>query len=111
MLVSIALAIPRWLLMTMITSPLLIVAVNTIHGISFGMFWIAGVALMSERAPAAVTTSAQGLLALAVGGIGSSVGVMGASWIVTTWDTTVMYVVATACGALAFVFALMAMKR
>ena len=59
--------------------PVAIVAVNTVHGITFGMFWIAGVALMNDRAPDRVATSAQGLLALAVGGIGSSLGILGAA--------------------------------
>ena len=47
---TMALAIPRWALMTILTSPVAIVAVNTVHGITFGMFWIAGVAIMSDRA-------------------------------------------------------------
>jgi PPP family 3-phenylpropionic acid transporter len=111
LLISVILSVPRWFLMTLMTSPILIVLVNTIHGITFGMFWIAGVALMSERAPSQVMTSAQGLLALAVGGFGSSLGVMGASWIVTTWDTSVMYVVATICSSMGLFFSYMAVRR
>jgi len=111
LLLSMVLAIPRWALMTVIVSPWLIVLVNTIHGITFGMFWIAGVTLMNQRAPAEVTTSAQGLFSLAVGGIGSTVGVMGASWIVTNWDTTIMYSASTVCGMLGLLFALMAVRR
>lgn len=107
---SIALAIPRWVLMAVLTDPVLIVLVNTVHGITFGMFWISGVALMNDRAPAAVSTSAQGLLALAVGGFGSSLGVMGASSIATTWGTVPMYYAATITAVLAFVCAVMAVK-
>jgi len=94
-----------------VVSPWLIVLVNMIHGVTFGMFWIASVALMSHRAPAEVATSAQGLLALAVGGIGSSLGVMGASWIVMTWDTTVMYQAAAVSAAVGIICALMAVRR
>jgi PPP family 3-phenylpropionic acid transporter len=110
LLISVALAIPRWALMTVLTDPVAIVAVNTVHGVTFGMFWIASVALMNKRAPAKVATSAQGLLALAVGGIGSSLGVMGASWIATTWDTTVMYEAATALAVGGFFCAIMAVR-
>ena len=85
--------------------------VNTVHGITFGLFWISGVALMSARAPAEVATSGQGLLALAVGGFGSSLGVMGASWIATTWDTTTMYYAATGSGLLGLFCGLMAVRR
>ena len=110
LLASVALAIPRWALMAILTEPLFIVLVNVLHGITFGMFWIAGVALMSERAPPEVATSAQGLLALAVGGIGSSMGVMGASWIATTWGTVAMYHVATLVGILALACAALAVR-
>ena len=108
---AMALAIPRWALMTVLTSPVAIVVVNTVHGITFGMFWIAGVALMNDRAPERVATSAQGLLALAVGGIGSSLGILGASWLATTWDTTVMYQVATGFAVAGTASALMAVRR
>jgi MFS family permease len=104
------LAIPRWVLMMVVSDPVGIVLVNTIHGITFGMFWIASVALMNARAPVHVATSAQGLLALAVGGIGSSLGVIGASWIVTTWDTGMMYQVSIVTGILACVCGLKAVR-
>ena len=110
LLISIALAVPRWALMIVLTDPVAIVAVNTVHGVTFGMFWIAAVALMNERAPAEVATSAQGLLALAVGGIGSSLGVIGASWIATTWGTMMMYRVATVFGLMAVLCAVMAVR-
>ena len=110
-LLAIGLAIPRWILMTMVTGPIAIVLVNAIHGITFGVFWIAGVALMSARAPKEVTTSAQALFALAVGGFGSTLGVVGASWVVTTWGTSVMYSTASAVGCTAFFCAAMAVRK
>ena len=110
LLASISLAVPRWMLLALLTDPVLIVLVNTVHGITFGMFWISGVALMNERAPVAVSTSAQGLLALAVGGFGSSLGVMGASSIATTLGTVPMYYAATVTAILALLCAIMAVK-
>jgi PPP family 3-phenylpropionic acid transporter len=111
LLVAMGLAIPRWALMVTLTSPWLIVALNMVHGITFGVFWLAAVALMSAKAPAEVATSGQGLLALAVGGFGSAMGVMGASWIAGTWDTTVMYQVATVSGVIALFCAVMAVRE
>jgi MFS transporter, PPP family, 3-phenylpropionic acid transporter len=110
LLLSMFLAIPRWVLMMVVSDPVGIVLVNTIHGITFGMFWIASVALMNARAPVHVATSAQGLLALAVGGLGSSLGVIGASWIVTTWDTQMMYQVSIVTGMMACVCGLKAVR-
>jgi PPP family 3-phenylpropionic acid transporter len=111
LIVAMSLSVPRWALMTVVTDPMAIVLVNTVHGITFGLFWISGVALMSARAPAEVATSGQGLLALAVGGFGSSLGVMGASWITTTWDTTTLYYAATGSGLLGLACGLMAVRR
>ncbi len=95
----------------MVTGPIAIVLVNAVHGITFGLFWIAGVALMSARAPQEVTTSAQALFALAVGGFGSTLGVVGASWVVTNWGTAVMYEAAGAVGLMAFLCAAMAVRK
>jgi MFS transporter, PPP family, 3-phenylpropionic acid transporter len=111
LLLAMALAVPRWMLMTTLITPWIIVVVNMVHGVTFGLFWIASVALMSARAPAAVLTSAQGLLGLAVGGIGSTLGVMGASWISTQWDTTVMYQVATVSGLMGLACAAIAVRK
>lgn len=82
------LAIPRWLLAAVSTSLLFTVAAHAVHGITFGAFWIAAVALIGERAPKHLRTSGLGLLSAAVGGVGSGLGNLGGSLIVDSGADT-----------------------
>jgi hypothetical protein len=63
------------------------------------------VALISRRAPPEVATSAQGLLAAAVGGVGSAIGMIGSSKIVELGTTTDIYHAAQVVSLLALVAA------
>ncbi|MCK6524135.1 MFS transporter [Myxococcota bacterium] len=73
-LASALLAIPRWILTAWATAPWLVIGLQASHGFTFGAFWVSAVALVSRRAPAHLTNSAQGLLGAAVGGIGAALG-------------------------------------
>jgi PPP family 3-phenylpropionic acid transporter len=105
-LVATLVGMARWLVMEQTTSGVLLVGLQGLHGVSFGLFWIAGVAIMNRRAPSEVAISAQGLLAVAVGGVGSAIGTMGGSWIVTEMTTTDLFVGAQALSAVAILGAL-----
>lgn len=100
-LVATLVGMARWLAMEQTTSGELLVGLQGLHGVSFGLFWIAGVAIMNRRAPSEVAISAQGLLAVAVGGVGSAIGTMGGSWIVTEMTTTDLFVGAQALSIVA----------
>ncbi len=106
-----ALAILRWLLTAAVDSGPALVACQALHGITFGAFWIAGVALVSERAPREVTTSAQGLLAAAVGGVGSMIGLVGASRVVELLDTRWLFLCGAIVGVLALACAILGTRR
>ena len=90
----VGLAWVRWWGMSNTSEGWVLVLLQGLHGITFGAFWIAAVALVSRRAPAEVATSAQGLLAAAVGGVGSAIGMTGSSLIVDMGTTTDIYVAA-----------------
>ncbi|MGB0641343.1 MAG: MFS transporter, partial [Myxococcota bacterium] len=111
LLIAVGLSIPRWILMCMVTAPLAIVAVNVLHGITFGLFWIAGVALIGEKAPAKIATSALGVFAAAVGGVGSTLGTVGSSVIEEQWGTIAIYQFATVCALLGLVCFIMAVRK
>jgi PPP family 3-phenylpropionic acid transporter len=95
----------RWWGMSVTTEGWGLVLLQGLHGITFGAFWIAGVALISRRAPPEVATSAQGLLAAAVGGVGSAIGMIGSSKIVELGTTTDIYHAAQVVSLLALVAA------
>jgi MFS transporter, PPP family, 3-phenylpropionic acid transporter len=69
---SLATASLRWLCLSRVTSAAAILLLQPLHGITFGMFWVAGVLLVRDRGHAA-PTAAQGLFAAALG-VGSLVG-------------------------------------
>lgn len=102
----VAIAIVRWWGMSQTTNGWVLVALQGLHGITFGAFWIASVALVSQRAPAEVSTSAQGLLAAAVGGVGSAMGMIGSSLIIDAGSTSDIYIAAQYVSAAALVAAL-----
>ena len=106
-LFAIGLAVIRWLLTANVDTGLALVACQALHGITFGGFWIAGVTLVSDRAPAEVSTSAQGLLAASVGGVGSMIGLVGASWVVELMATRWLFLCGAGIGVLALVCAFM----
>ncbi|MFT4977430.1 MAG: PPP family 3-phenylpropionic acid transporter [Myxococcota bacterium] len=82
----------RWVLTALATEGWQLVLLQGSHGFTFGAFWIAAVALVSSRADESVTTSAQGLLAAAVGGVGGFIGLTGASIISEGSDTTAIFI-------------------
>jgi MFS transporter, PPP family, 3-phenylpropionic acid transporter len=74
---AVLLGIPRWLGTALLPWPWMIVGLQVVHGVSFGAFWIAVVALLAKRAPSAIQTSAQTLLSAAVGGLGALLAAAG----------------------------------
>ncbi len=87
--------IPRWALTAWVTSPVALVAVQALHGVTFGLFWIAAVHLMAARAPRAVAASAQSLHAAASYGVGALAGAFMAGGVREHLGTTAIFWVLT----------------
>ena len=68
--IGLASGAPRWWLTGYVEEPVLLVLVQALHGLTFGAFWVAGVALFSEHLPQNVQSSAQALWSGAVFGAG-----------------------------------------
>ena len=98
-------AVIRWSLMTLVSAPLAIMATRGLHGMSFGLFWISVVALVSMRSPSEAPASGQALLGASVGGLGAGVGVYWGARIVENGGTWAMYDWAVNIGICAFVLA------
>jgi PPP family 3-phenylpropionic acid transporter len=60
----------RWGLNAVVEDPALFVAIQALHGLSFGAFWIGAVELLRRRAPPEVGNSAQALLTTSAYGVG-----------------------------------------
>jgi MFS family permease len=70
LLAAVLVGIPHAWLTGAATDPLHLIAIQGLRGVAFGGFWIAGVSLLSERAPPALGSSAQALLPATSFGLG-----------------------------------------
>ena len=110
-LAAMLVATPRWLLTAMVDSAWLLLLLQAGHGFTFGAFWLAGVALISSRAPVGVETSAQGLFAASVGGVGAMIGMVGASFIVDHFPTHHLFLWGAGAGGLAICAAVLGLRE
>lgn len=64
----------RWLAVSRVRSPVVLVLLQSLHGMTFGMFWSAAIALVAGTVPAPLRATGQALLVMAInlgGGLGS----------------------------------------
>ncbi len=66
----------RSLLYAFVLEPWLLLAVQLLHGATFSLLWVAGVAYADELAPGGMGATAQGLFTATVLGLGSAVGAL-----------------------------------
>jgi PPP family 3-phenylpropionic acid transporter len=71
---SFAAGVVRWALMAVVRSAPALVAVSLLHGLTFGAFYVAAVAFMSERVPSERRASGQALFAAVTFGVGGIAG-------------------------------------
>ena len=64
----------RWALMAVVTEPAALVALQVLHALGFGAFYLASIAIVDEEAPAKVRASAQGVFSAFVFGIAAALG-------------------------------------
>ena len=98
---AVILGVPRWLGTALLPWPWMIVALQVVHGVSFGAFWIAVVALLAKRAPHAIQTSAQTLLSAAVGGLGALLAAAGGGLVLARAGGRAMFLVDAVVAVLA----------
>ncbi len=104
-------AIPRWILTAYLIDPTALALVQGLHGISFALFWIAGVEEVARRAEVAgagkldISASAQSLWAAGTYGFGALVGALGAGAIRQVWGTAAVFEACAGISVLATGFA------
>jgi PPP family 3-phenylpropionic acid transporter len=96
---SLATAAVRWTLLARVVSPVAILCLQPLHGVTFGLFWVAGVTLVRDRGHAA-PTAAQGLFSAAIGS-GSLIGMNLAGRLLELGGGQLLYGAAGGCAALA----------
>ena len=78
LLICFGLSSIRWLVMALTSDPVVLVLAATLHGFTFGAFYLSSVAWMVERAPGSLRATGQSLFAAATFGVGGIVGYRGA---------------------------------
>jgi len=111
LVLSIASAAPRWLITGQADSPAVLIATQSLHGISFGGFWVACIALFSERAPAGLGATSQGLFTAATFGAGYLVAMSVAAVVLRITDTGALFTGMAATSAVAAVWTLVLWTR
>ena len=71
---SFALSALRWGGMALVSAPVPLVALNLLHGMTFGAFYVSSVAFMARRVPEHLRASGQGLFAAVTFGVGGLIG-------------------------------------
>jgi PPP family 3-phenylpropionic acid transporter len=101
---ALAVATLRWTLLSHVTHEAVILCLQPLHAITFGMFYTAGVTLMRDRGGSDAPASAQGLYASALG-LGSMIGMWATGRLLEAGGGQLLYRCAAVSAALGFVAA------
>ena len=63
----------RWLAIAAVDAPWALIAVQPLHGLSFGLFWSAAIALIAATVPGWLRATGQALLMISIN-IGGAIG-------------------------------------
>lgn len=88
--------LPRWWLTGTTVEPAWLVVAQAMHGVGFGMYWVAGVATFNERAPKNLAASAQALFTTVTFGLGWLASMTLAGTALRYTDTSHLFL--TLCG-------------
>lgn len=102
---AIAVAALRWLLLAQVAAGAAILALQPLHGVTFGLFHAACVSLMRERGGAVTPTAAQGLY-LTVAAAGSGLGMAAAGRLFERFGGAGLYTVAAVVAVAGLLFAI-----
>ncbi len=106
LLLAIASGIPRWLITAEVTSPGLLIATQSLHGLGFGAWWVAAIAIVDREAPGRLRNSAQGLFIATSHGMGSFVAMGVAALLLDRVSTGSAFLGSAVSSSLALIAAL-----
>src|SRR5262249_37029070 len=64
--VGLAAATLRWTLLSLVTSPYVLLALQFLHALSFGLVWLSSLAHIQQRVEPSIVSTAQGLFSAAI---------------------------------------------
>jgi len=87
-LLGIGAGVPRWWLCGVVDDASLLVLIQALHGLSFGAWWIGGIAIIASYAPEGLRNSAQGVFLAAGHGVGQLLAMLAAATVLDRIATT-----------------------
>ncbi len=105
-------SVPRWLGTAAVTDATLLIALQSLHGLSFGLFWVAAVPAFARHSSPSVARSAQAVLTATAFGIGPLLAVP-IAWVILADHTpaSLYYAGGMASALAALVLAPVALRR
>ena len=97
----------RWAAIALVTNPVALVLLQTLHALSFGAFYMSAVILVDRESPPGLRASAQGLLASLCFGVAASLGLALAGFVEHRADTPAVFEVAAIAAIAATVASLL----
>jgi PPP family 3-phenylpropionic acid transporter len=94
----------RWLILSQVTAPVLLVLQAPLHALTFGLYWVSATTLMREYAGPRAAAAGQGVLGAATA-LGSIIGLSGGGALFAAGGGARLYGAAAAAAALATVLA------
>ncbi|HBX24305.1 MAG TPA: MFS transporter [Desulfotomaculum sp.] len=88
----------RWFLFSITTDPALVTAIQVMHGLSFGLFYVSAVSYIGKIVPQHLRASGQGLLSTFSGGVAGIMGSLLGGYIMDGFGARFLY---TSCSILA----------
>ena len=93
----------RLLLYSMITNPIVALAPQLLHGVTFALFLVAGVNYAREIAPEGISATAQAVFTSTNMGVGGFIGALLGGWFYELFGIRRMYLIAAGIGLIALV--------
>lgn len=94
----------RWLLYSQVTLPGIVLLIQLLHGLSYGLYLVAGVVYTNERAPEGLGATAQGLYSGTTMGVAGIAGALAGGWLYDQLGVAALFRVGSLAAGLALVF-------
>lgn len=97
----------RWAVVACVAGPLPAMLTQVLHGLSFGLFLVGGVAYVDERTPPGLSATAQAVFTATQWGLGAAVGAAAGGWLFEKLGAAGFFLTAAAvtAGGLALILA------
>lgn len=90
----------RWLVYAAISDPMIILAFQVLHGLTFGVFYLAAMAYVSKIIPKNLQSTGHLLFYMVMFGVAGIIGSLAGGWLLENFNGTILY---TAMGTSAFI--------